>query len=573
MSFWHRRFMRPAYWPVADWEYTPERTALEVAYLTARLPSPGPVLDAGCGLGRHAAALADKGWRVLAVDCRTDVLAEARRRHGQLANGPRYVCADLFQGVPARPASLDAAICVQAFGWGTDADQRTLLCGLRDALRPGGTLILDVTNPAWILRNYVPRVATEIAGEVRVFERGYDVASGRSRGTASAPDGPIRHDIRLYTPPEVQRLLRECGFQVVAVDTDFHVGAEVSLDSRYLQYVARRTSLAPAPLAPAPLARTAGNPAAAPLDLRWIVEEPALQDPPPDELFAAVAGRLGVDGARDYRLDDPYGGVRLGSALGLPPETVTAGAGVSALLAALGAAAGGAPVTTAAHGHPDLPFWAAERGSEVRILGEGRSGGAAVACVDRPAADGTVASRHALERLAASCGLLVVDESYAAYLDPADRSAAWAAATPNVVVLSGLSKGYGLGGLRVGWAVAAPDTTARLRRYVPPLQASTLSIALAAAVLADPARLDPLRSRVRERKPEFVSLLARAGLRPRVGHPAVPWVCLTPADAARLVDRGIVGKPCAAVDDAHWRFVVPLADERWTRAAALLGRP
>jgi histidinol-phosphate/aromatic aminotransferase/cobyric acid decarboxylase-like protein len=312
------------------------------------------------------------------------------------------------------------------------------------------------------------------------------------------------------------------------------------------------------------------------LDLRWIVEEPALQEPPLDELFAEVTGRLGVDGARAYHLDDPYGGARLGAALGLPPQTVTAGAGVSSLLAALGAAAAGSPVTTAAHGHPDLPFWAAERGSPVLAHASGDGAGpGGVSCVDRPAADGTVMSRHALRRLAASCALLVVDESYAAYLDPAkdpaERSVAWAAGTPNVVVLGGLSKGYGLGGLRIGWMVASPDTTARLRRYVPPLQVSALSVALAAAVLADPARLDPLRAKVRHRKPEFVSLLVRAGLRPRVGHPAVPWVCLAPADAARLADRGIAGKPCAAVDDAHWRFVVPLADDRWARALGLLG--
>lgn len=578
--------MRPTYWPIADWEYTAERTAREIAYLSARLPSPGRLLDAGCGLGRHASVLAEKGWSVLGVDCRTDVLAEARRRLDAApapARGPRFACADLFQGVPVRPASLDAAICLQSFGWGSEADQLTLLCGLREALRPGGVLVLDVTNPTWILANYAPRAQACIDGVERVFERGYDVASGRSRGRTSAPDGPIEHDIRLYHPPEVRRLLRTAGFEVIAEDADFEVDARVGLGTRYVQFVARRHALAPAPLArPVRTARQPFGAAPVRLDLRWIVEEPQLQDPPPERLFAALATRLGLEGARDYHLDDPYGQTRLSASLGLPPGTVTAGAGVSALLAALGAAAAAAPVVTTASGHPDLPYWAALTGSPIRVVaavdertvGGQAVGAGAMVCLDRPAADGTVASRGAVVRLARACAergaRLVIDESYGAYLDPDDRLGRWAAKTPDVVVLSGVSKGYGLGGLRVGWAVASPDTTSRLRRYIPPLQVSAFSLALAAAVLADPARLDPLRARVRVRKPEFTARLQRFGVRPQPGHPAVPWVCVDTAGAARLAAVGVAGKPCAAVDDPSWRFVVPLSDERWQCAVALL---
>jgi histidinol-phosphate/aromatic aminotransferase/cobyric acid decarboxylase-like protein/ubiquinone/menaquinone biosynthesis C-methylase UbiE len=568
--------MRPTYWPIADWEYTADRTAREVAYLTARLPSPGRLLDAGCGLGRHAAALAEKGWSVLGVDCRTDVLAEARRRHGDRApeaRGPRFVCADLFQGLPVCSASLDAAICVQSFGWGSEADQHALLGGLRDALRPGGVLILDVTNPAWILANYAPRAQAHIDGHERVFERSYDVSSGRSLGRTSAPDGPIEHDIRLYHPTEVRRLLRAAGFDVLAEEADFELDSRIDLGTRYVQYVARRHALAPAPLARSSPARAE----TVRLDLRWIVEEPQLQDPPPERLFAAVIARLGLEGARDYHLEDPYGATRLAPALGLPPGTVTAGAGVSGLLAALGAAAAGAPVLTAPAGHPDLPYWAAVAGGPVRVVAavdERAVSPGALVCLDRPAADGTVAPRGALDRLARGCAehgaLLVVDESYGAYLDQSDRLGPWAAATPGVVVLSGVSKGYGLGGLRVGWVVASPDTTIRLRRHIPPLPVGALCLALAVEVLADPARLDPLRARVRARKPEFAALLDRFGVPSPGGHPAVPWVCVDAAGAARLAAAGVAGKPVAAVDDPAWRFVVPLSDERWQLAVALL---
>lgn len=48
----------------------------------AHLPKgPGAALDVGTGSGRDAAALQERGWRVVAVDCSLDMLREARRRH------------------------------------------------------------------------------------------------------------------------------------------------------------------------------------------------------------------------------------------------------------------------------------------------------------------------------------------------------------------------------------------------------------------------------------------------------------------------------------------------------------
>jgi SAM-dependent methyltransferase len=243
---WHREFLRPAYWPVADWEYTPERTARELDYLVGRLPAGAgaTVLDAGCGLGRHAIGLASRGWRVTGVDCRTDALAEARRRAERAgAAAASFVCADLFAGPPLRGGSVAAAICLQSFGWGSDDDQRALLAGLHHMLAPGGVLVLDVTNPIAIFANYQPAGSAQIDGVSYLFERAYDVTQGRSRGTvvaATAPADPVRHDIRMYTAPEVRGLLAAAGFTVEVIDSDFAAAKPAAMQSRYLQYVARR---------------------------------------------------------------------------------------------------------------------------------------------------------------------------------------------------------------------------------------------------------------------------------------------------------------------------------------------
>lgn len=60
----------------------------EAAYLLALIapwvPAPATWLDIGCGTGGHAAALADAGLAVDAVDPAAEMVAEARRRHPRL---------------------------------------------------------------------------------------------------------------------------------------------------------------------------------------------------------------------------------------------------------------------------------------------------------------------------------------------------------------------------------------------------------------------------------------------------------------------------------------------------------
>jgi len=126
---------------------------------------------------------------------------------------------------------------------GSDTEQLALLDGLRRMLIAGGLLILDVMNPVWIFGNYQASAVAEIGGMPYRFDRHYDVAEGRSRGSvvaACAPGDPVGHDIRLYTAPEVRRLLTEAGLKVEAIDADFEVAEPVSRQSRYLQFVARR---------------------------------------------------------------------------------------------------------------------------------------------------------------------------------------------------------------------------------------------------------------------------------------------------------------------------------------------
>ena len=100
-----------------------------------------PVLDAGCGTGRHAAALAAKGHRVDLVDAAGALLDQAAKR----CPGARRHQADLcsldlgpvYEAVTCRGVLNDMT---------TDAERDAVLVSLAGSLGEGGLLMLDVRD-------------------------------------------------------------------------------------------------------------------------------------------------------------------------------------------------------------------------------------------------------------------------------------------------------------------------------------------------------------------------------------------------------------------------------------------
>jgi len=97
------------------------------------------------------------------------------------------------------------------------------------------------------------------------------------------------------------------------------------------------------------------------------------------------------------------------------------------------------------------------------------------------------------EELAALIGqttsdtLVVVDEAYAEWAeDPAfPDTIALLSRHPNLMILRTFSKIYGLAGLRVGYAIAAPELTAYLNQVREPFPVDRLAQAAAEAILED----------------------------------------------------------------------------------------
>ena len=109
--------------------------------------------------------------------------------------------------------------------------------------------------------------------------------------------------------------------------------------------------------------------------------------------------------------------------------------------------------------------------------------------------------------------LLVLDQAYAEYVDPADDDGSLdlALAHSNVLVTRTFSKAYGLAGERLGWATGAPELVETLNRLRGPFNVSNSAQAVGLAAIADQAFVAASRNHNTATRTRFVAALEALG--------------------------------------------------------------
>ena len=223
---------------------SPEITAREVAYLQrcfSGLTAPGPVVDLGCGHGRHAAPLNTSGplaGRVVGLEL------------------DRYSLTHRLPGFPAVRGDLRAlpfqrASLAGAYAWYStlfafsETEHRVILQELARCLRPGALLIFQTVpyerlseQPAAAFQHTLPD------GSVLEERSRFDPSTGMDHGQRrlTLPDGRVLsgiYTIRYYPLAELAQLLEATGLSTKWVhgsldgeplsptSTDLIVGAEL----------------------------------------------------------------------------------------------------------------------------------------------------------------------------------------------------------------------------------------------------------------------------------------------------------------------------------------------------------
>jgi histidinol-phosphate aminotransferase len=106
----------------------------------------------------------------------------------------------------------------------------------------------------------------------------------------------------------------------------------------------------------------------------------------------------------------------------------------------------------------------------------------------------------------ASSGLVVVDEAYAAFADASFLSRI--AEFPNLLVLRTLSK-VGMAGIRLGYAIAAPEWIVQLNKLRPPYNVNAFTQAAAEALLADAGWMAKQAATIRAQRGRLAVALAQ----------------------------------------------------------------
>jgi cobalamin biosynthetic protein CobC len=169
------------------------------------------------------------------------------------------------------------------------------------------------------------------------------------------------------------------------------------------------------------------------------------------------------------------------------------------------------------------------------------------------------------ERTRARAGLLVVDEAFMDALGN-DDSLAPDTTRPGVVVLRSFGKFFGLAGLRLGFAIAAPEIATRLRAALGPWAVSGPAIAVGTVALADREWAQATRARLAAAASRLDALLGEAGLAVIGGTPLFRLV--RTARAPQLFYRlGVAGILVRHFPDQPGllRFGLPGTDADWER--------
>ena len=184
----------------------------EVAFIQRHLPAATfrCLLDVPCGIGRHAGPLSELGYDVLGVDRSVSALNVARERYQNV----EFLELDMFE-IGSIGRTFDGVLCLwQSFGYGTSAQNRQLLDDMRQVLRPGGRIVLDIYN-AGAAAELPPSTTERRGGRVVHTRRTWERRRLHVELQYSDAEGIDRHDWEIYTPAQIMQLAAEVNLDVL----------------------------------------------------------------------------------------------------------------------------------------------------------------------------------------------------------------------------------------------------------------------------------------------------------------------------------------------------------------------
>ena len=205
-------------------------TRLEVDVVCELLPMDAghKILDLCGGHGRHSFELCKRGFEACTLLDYSQSLIDVAKEKAQGNNYPLKVVRCDARQIDIGPDQFNHVLIMgNSLGYiqQSDADRKILSEAFR-VLRPGGWLLVDVTDGTAVKKSFNPNAWHEI-GEDTVVCRQRELREDAVRArelVISKKDGLIRdrtYAVRLYEPQTLASLLDTTGFGQIKIHTDF----------------------------------------------------------------------------------------------------------------------------------------------------------------------------------------------------------------------------------------------------------------------------------------------------------------------------------------------------------------
>jgi SAM-dependent methyltransferase len=186
-----------------------------------RLGGPGGrrILELGSGTGHIAAALANAGHEVVAIELLEDLADNIDRLAGSVRTGSlEAVCGDFYELDVEGP--FDIVAYFDGFGIGGDEDQRRLLRRIVSWLAPGGYALVDVFMPSYWIGAAGGKEEFPPGSGVWYLDR-FDAEGGRmieDMWREGDEDGVVSQTLRCYSPADLRLLLERTALRLAGFE-------------------------------------------------------------------------------------------------------------------------------------------------------------------------------------------------------------------------------------------------------------------------------------------------------------------------------------------------------------------
>jgi len=181
------------------------------------------ILDLCCGAGRHAAALAEQGYRVTGIDYSAYLIDIARHEYATLPSLELFRC-DMRDSYPNKP--FDAIVnFFTSFGYfSTDEENASVVTNIANSLNKNGYFLLDYLNSVYVRRHLVPFSVDTFPSAIIESHRSIQSKTVIKNITVIPVTGnkeQYEENVKLYSKNDLQGMIENNGFIIECIHGDY----------------------------------------------------------------------------------------------------------------------------------------------------------------------------------------------------------------------------------------------------------------------------------------------------------------------------------------------------------------